>query len=485
MDRRRSLGAVYTPLGVAALLAEQALAGHAVSSVCDPAAGDGRLIDAVLTRTDAAGFAADLVPAEPVGLAAGAAWSTVDTLALGLDAWPGAPDAGFDLVIGNPPFRGQLRAETWLASADRARLKERFGEVSGSYTDTASLFLVAACEMAAVTGRVAMVMPLSFLAARDAGPARRRVLELASLEGLWVAPERLFPDAAVQVCAVILDRSGPRRRPLRRWVGAEFTPLPPVELDSDALRDRDSWSHLAAAAFGVPEMDLATGGDLGSMATATAGFRDQYYGLAPLVGEAPAERTDRQAPLVTSGLIEPGRVVWGARSTRVAKSSWRRPVVDLDALDAESPLGRWVAARRVPKVVVATQTRVVEAAVDPTGEWIPSTPVISVHADPDDLWRVLAVLCAPPISAWACTHVGGTALSADAVKLSASQVLSLPLPADHRRWAEAADRLRRAWSEDLGGVPATDLVAIAPTMTAAYGEGDEVTSWWVGRLPAP
>ena len=44
----------------------------------------------------------------------------------------------------------------------------------------------------------------------------------------------------------------------------------------------------------------------------------------------------------------------------------------------------------MPKVVVATQTRVVEAAVDPTGEWIPSTPVVSVHADPDELCGWLA-----------------------------------------------------------------------------------------------
>ena len=46
---------------------------------------------------------------------------------------------------------------------------------------------------------------------------------------------------------------------------------------------------------------------------------------------------------------------------------------------------------------VATQTKVVEAAPDPTGEWIPSTPVLAVHAETgDDLWRALAVLLAPP-----------------------------------------------------------------------------------------
>lgn len=483
MDPRRSLGAVYTPLDVAGRLAERALDGCAVASVCDPAAGDGRLIDAVLARCDAAAFAADVAPTTAAGRSGAATWSTADSLGRGLAVWPDAPRHGFDLVIGNPPFRGQLRAETWLDRADRAHLRARFGDVARSYTDTASLFLLAACEMASPTGRVAMIMPLSFLAARDAGPVRRRVLEMAALEGLWVAPEQVFPDAAVRVCAVVLDRSGPRRRPVRRWVGADFVDLPPVVVDSDVLGDGDTWSHLAAGAFGVPEIDLATSGVLGSSATATAGFRDQFYGLAPLVREQEQLVSERAAVMVTSGLIEPGRSVWGERATRIAGRRWERPVVDLGGLEPSSALARWVAARRVPKVVVATQTRVIEAAVDPSGGWIPSTPVVSVHADGDHLWRVLAVLLAPPVTAWARTHVGGTALGADAVKLSASQVLAAPLPADARLWNDAAELLQASWSDAAGGVPIDVVVAAGELMTRAYGSGPEVMAWWVDRLP--
>ncbi|MFP3908176.1 MAG: Eco57I restriction-modification methylase domain-containing protein, partial [Acidimicrobiales bacterium] len=177
------------------------------SSVADPACGDGRFLRATAERGRRHVFGSDLVPVDgpvPRDTSIVAANTLVD----GISVWPDAPADGFDLVIGNPPFRGQLQAETWLQPGERAQLVDRYGDLARGYVDTASLFLVAACEMAAPTGRVALIMPLSFLAARDAAPARRRVLELATLDGLWICPDLVFPDAQVQVCAVILDRSG-------------------------------------------------------------------------------------------------------------------------------------------------------------------------------------------------------------------------------------------------------------------------------------
>ena len=62
----------------------------------------------------------------------------------------------------------------------------------------------------------------------------------------------------------------------------------------------------------------------------------------------------------------------------------------------------------MPKVLVATQTAVLEAAVDEQGTWIPSVPVVSVvPRTADDLWPVGAVLCSPVTSAWAAaTYLG-------------------------------------------------------------------------------
>jgi hypothetical protein len=123
-----------------------------------------------------------------------------------------------------------------------------------------------------------------------------------------------------------------------------------------------------------------------------------------------------------------------------------------------------------PKVLVATQTRVVEAAADPDGRFLPLTPVLSVEPlAPADVWRVAAALTAPQVTAWALRHHGGSALSADAVKLSARQILDAPLPTDPDAWSEAARRLRAG---DIAGCGA-----------ALSADEPKLLRWWLGRLP--
>jgi hypothetical protein len=136
----------------------------------------------------------------------------------------------------------------------------------------------------------------------------------------------------------------------------------------------------------------------------------------------------------------------------------------------EAPLRRWVVDRLVPKVVLATQTKVLEAAIDVDGAWFPSTPVIAVHADTGLLGRVAAVLLAPPISAWAASAYAGVALTSEAIKLSARQVLEIPLPTNEAAWALAA----RA-------IEAGDVFETGRLMTAAYRCDAEVTGWWANR----
>src|SRR5918995_691779 len=87
------------------------------------------------------------------------------------------------------------------------------------------------------------------------------------------------------------------------------------------------------------------------------------------------------------------------RPTRFARQRYDAPLVDLAAVRS-GPLGSWADARLVPKLLVAGQGRVIEAVVDERGEWLPSVPVVSVvPRESADLWRILAVLLAPPVGA--------------------------------------------------------------------------------------
>lgn len=518
LDRatRRRHGVFYTPAPVARALVGAA-GGREPGRVCDPAAGGGAFLLAAADHAESLGadpgaviaqrtYGIDLDPlAVAVAEAALVLWATIrgaprarpalavaDALRTGLHAW--RPTARpFDLVVGNPPFQGQLARGTARSGPTREALRASLGPVAHGYVDTASLFLVLACRMTRPGGRVALVLPESILAARDAGPTRAEVRSRAAITGIWTPGVPVF-DAGVRVCAPVLEVAA-EQGPVDRWVGAGVTPSPRLGRD-DAVRRLGgdagrSWAPLVADLQGVPPVDLGPGATLASIATATAGFRAQYYGIRPFVGEA-SSASHRSAPLVTSGAIDPLRCSWGHRPTRFAGRSWERPVVDLDALgEAEAAVARWAAGLARPKVLVATQTRVVEACIDERGDAYPSVPVIAVLPRIDGGGRatpahLAAVLLAPSVSAWVTREVGGAALAAGALKLSARLVLTIPLPSGEDEWDDAAAAVAGATRAAAAGdrdAWSSLLDRAARTMVAAYGGGDDVWSWWRARRP--
>ena len=386
---------------------------------------------------------------------------------------------------------------------------------SVGYADSAGLFLVRATAAVEPGGRVVLVQPLSFLGARDAGAIRRRVQEQAVLEEVWLAGRRVF-GASVDVCAPVLrggsDLAAPRPGPdssVVVRVGAAGAEVGRVDLAH--LDEVGSWAPLVALAGGVPRVRL---GDrpLGERARATAGFRDEFYALAPDVVDAralapgsdptevAADRPPRlgagYARLVTAGLVDPAAVAWGERSTRVAGRRLDAPAVDLtslraraDAPGADRRLAAWMDARLRPKVVVATQTTVVEAAVDVDGTWWPAVPVISVlpteeGASPEELWLLASALSAPPVSAWVAERSAGTAMGARALRVSARLVARVPLPVDHDAWAEGARLLRELPPTPSEGRSQV-LLSAGRVLTAAHGlppaAAEDVLSWWAQR----
>ena len=456
-DGRRARGAFYTPSELVGWVLEHAL-GPGTTSVLDPACGTGHFLVAAARRVGVREVHGSDLDAEAVRIARLRLAAEDPSVPLadierrvrvadGLTSWDGET---FDAVVGNPPFLGQLRRRTAGRTSGRT-------DGLGAYTDTSAAFLHRCLTLVRPGGVVALVQPLSVLAARDAGPVRAAVAEDGAVTDLWVSERPVFAGTPVRTCVPVVR------------IGAPGGPGP------------DDWGRLAAPHFGIPAVDLAAGsGVLGDLATCTADFRDQYYGLVPHV----REEADRPggAPLVTSGLIEPGSCEWGRRTTRFARQGYAAPVVDVVALTAaDARLGAWARSRLVPKVLVAGQGRVIEAVVDERGAWLPSVPVVSVLPhEPADLWRLLAVLLAPPVVAHAAARYLGTGLTPGSVKVSARQLAELPLPADAVTWAEGAELARRGELAEAGRV-----------MTSAYGvdPAGGVLDWWLTRAfrarPAP
>lgn len=447
MDRKQ-LGAWYTPPELVAIVTDAVAALRppgARPRVLDPACGDGRLLTSVAERL---GPGCRLVGCDvDPGAVAAAREAGVDAFvadALTHD-WG---DAVFDVVVGNPPFLSQMAAATTRGG------RSRHG--GGPYADAAVEFLALATRLARPDGGVvALVLPQSLLGARDAAPVRRSVGRAAGLEWSWWEPSQAWFDASVNVCVLGLRR------------GAATHP--------------DAWTRVVTDRLGVPACDpstLDTRGSFGDRADLNANFRDEYYALVDAVvegGDGP--------PLVTSGLIDPGVNLWGVRPVRFAKRTFAAPRVDVARLTGRFPA--WAARKLVPKVLVANQTRVIEAVADPTGAWLPGVPVATATPRPGDgggsgagdraVWELAAVLTGPVATLAAWHAQAGTGLSTTAIRLSPAVLAATPWPAGSLDAAVA--RLR-----------AGDVAACATAVTAAYGlsvrEAAPLLQWWEAQRPA-
>ena len=408
-----------------------------------------------------------------------------------LESWPSSMVAGESpvLVAGNPPFVSPLKSHDYGRS-----------DLLGPYADLAARHLLHALGQVPAGSSVVLVQPQSLFSARDIDGLRREIDRSSSpwtLAGMWATPRPVF-DAGVRVCAPVIHTSGPQplsSGPATVAVAAE----PDVQLvgSVDHLAGESTstrWGQFGTTALGAPLLPPALRADdggggrrLGQLIEATAGFRDEYYAMARACVEGPSSlhRPESslvgQWPLVTVGAVDPLMNWWGQRDTRFAGKTWRYPRVDQALLEAESEkVGRWVRRQLRPKVLLATQTKVLEPYVDRHGICLPATPMLAVHCEPDDVDLVAAVLLAPPVVLWAWTRWFGAALAPFAIKLAARDVAELPLPSDNQAWQEAAALVRLADGAQ-GDEAAALALAVATTMNAAYAGTPDLVDWWAER----
>ncbi len=158
-----------------------------------------------------------------------------------------------------------------------------------------------------------------------------------------------------------------------------------------------------------------------------------------------------------------------------ARRRFLRPTVELERLSP--PMRRWADRLLVPKVLVANQTRVIEAVVDDAGAWLPGVPAVTARPVADgDPWAVAAVLTSPLASRWAWQRAAGTGLSSNALRLGPRWLADLPWPAGPLTAAVAA---LRAGDVDACGRAVTVAYGLDPDAPAG-GRADGV----VARRPA-
>lgn len=217
-SRRRNLGIYYTPRHAAALLAKWAIR-RADETVLEPSFGGCALLTAAVERLTELGSHApaaqlrgyDVDPEAFVhlqGLLNDAKSRGNFTLSDFLKVSPSGRAA--DVVLANPPFASYRQ----MSTDQRESVQEWRKQYNGGFSMEAALwlyFLAHSLRFLREGGRIAFVLPRSYLASNYAAPVRSRLERLFRSVRVVEVNERLFRSSGAQerTCLVLADDYAP------------------------------------------------------------------------------------------------------------------------------------------------------------------------------------------------------------------------------------------------------------------------------------
>jgi hypothetical protein len=299
-------GAVYTPYPVAEKLVNH-IDLQAGQSVCDPAMGAGVFLVAAAEKRFHLGQSIESIGQQTAGSDIDAVSVEVAKLSMQLWSWLRGTTVvrfdglicadplinppidwveSFDVIIGNPPFLGQLKSRTTRHKNRAEELKQKYGKLATQYVDESALFLLASLNLVTQKGTVCLIIPTSIFGAASARPIREHIDEVMPMAGLWIGGRDVFTEAKVDVLAPIL--SGQQKTSVNIYF--QKSGMSPTEVKRET---NGSWGAILANALGVPAIDAVIEKELRSEATVTADFRDAYYWLSERV-EEDGFQTDRK-----------------------------------------------------------------------------------------------------------------------------------------------------------------------------------------------
>jgi SAM-dependent methyltransferase len=310
------------------------------------------------------------------------------------------PSGAFDVVLGNPPFRSAIHQPGLAGDGIRgvADLSHRFLQLAGT--------------CCAPWGRVALVLPRSVLNAPPLEAFRASPPNGLRANRIWLLDDPgLFEGASVYVVLLVL---GPLETCLVSRGDLTSDPL------SLPVRGSNWWASLHGESGECPA------GRLGDHFEVSAGMTvaDAYEARSLLSDseEGPGAR------LLTTGLVDPGRSLWGERECRFLGRRLRHPRL----AHASTPsLQKRILRSRRPKVLVAGLGKRIESLLDAEGLYLGAVSTFAIHHPLDDLRELQSVQRA--LSSEFATRrfrviLGANALGGGSVTMKKSFLAEFPWP---------------------------------------------------------
>ncbi|MHB8647420.1 MAG: Eco57I restriction-modification methylase domain-containing protein [Thermomicrobiales bacterium] len=138
------------------------------------------------------------------------------------DGRPKGEHAGFDAVIGNPPYDVLADKERGESLADFKRFideSENLQAAQGRKIDLFRLFVAKSLTLTRREGRIGVIVPMSILADQQTAGLRKHLLDLHAIQRIDAFPQkddpsqRVFREAKLPTCIVIAQASPTERYP--------------------------------------------------------------------------------------------------------------------------------------------------------------------------------------------------------------------------------------------------------------------------------
>ncbi|MBU0637847.1 MAG: Eco57I restriction-modification methylase domain-containing protein, partial [Planctomycetes bacterium] len=357
---------------------------------------------------------------------------------------------GFDVIIGNPPYRNGVEGRTRFDARCRAYFRRKYVAARGAI-DASILFQELGLRLLADGGWTALLVPNKFLAAPFGQAFRHLALEQAELRVLAdYAQAKVFPGVATYPVAYVLQKTATPR--------AEYD----LYTERHARRDRaivcsesrvvrmrpeqwETWTPAFSRNAGLLEQLERRGACIAEhfrvTASATAG---EAYLLRPFLKDGrPRGRAYR---FVTTGIIDRYGDRLGRVPLRYLKASYRHPYLPADCHALTANRRRQYAAE---KLIVAGLARRLKATWD-DGATAGAVSTVQVwHYSPRkaaSLMYLLALLNSRLLTWVFRQHFAALSLAGGYMRIGLRQISALPLPCldlAGRRGQAAHDQLER------------------------------------------
>jgi hypothetical protein len=327
---------------------------------------------------------------------------------------------GFDIVVGNPPFVNAIRGN--VPSFDKAFYQHRFQQITGS-ADLAYYFLELSNHLITSQGLVGFILPKVALGAPSLGLFRTtttpRILH-------FPMSTSMFADANVQVVLLVVGASG------RCMVSDEAYPtteqwieIQPKHKIAWVGMETNWWSQFWFATQGkaLPDVSKCVPLFQSVFEVASGLITSEFYEVKVV-----DSKSGSGMKLLTSGGIDSDCQYWGARRQKFRKKNYLHPRISIKGIRPK--LKEKLDRSRRPKIIIANQTKTVEAYLDAKGEYQASTATSEIYHQRDcvaDLQVLLEWLHSDVMDTVYNAGLGYNALG-EGISMGKSFLLNLPVP---------------------------------------------------------